>query len=300
MTHEEHRGARFRLALADPIRAGFRGARWAQGRAASAFFRLLAAVLSRWGHLLRVPSQVRHRIYWKAGRLDIVPLAQLHDYMAQERPPGQYYANAPRWSARSQTILNALGDRVSPDDSVLEIGSNLGRNLHHLYQAGFRGLRGMEISAHAVRRMREEYPAVTDVPVDVGPAELSIKHYANRSIDVIVTMATLEHVHPQSRYLFDEIARVVRKYVLAIERKEGRRSHMQYPWDIPAEFTRAGLSLLETKPWSSLWPGELTPANEWADDMHPFHAFLFQVEPQSAGGLTGAGALLRPPSRKRP
>jgi hypothetical protein len=52
---------------------------------------------------------------------------------------------------------------------------------------------------------------------------------------------------------------------------------MQYPWDIPGEFTRAGLSLVEAQPWSSLWPGELAPTNEWADDMHPFHAFLFQV-----------------------
>jgi hypothetical protein len=136
----------------------------------------------------------------------------------------------------------------------------------------------MEISEHAVRRMRIEYPSLADVPIDIGPAELSIKSYATKSIDVVITMATLEHVHPQSRYLFDEIARVVRKYVLAIERKDGRRSHMQYPWDITGEFTRVGLSLIESKPWSSLWPGERAATNEWADDMHPFQAFLFQVE----------------------
>jgi hypothetical protein len=55
---------------------------------------------------------------------------------------------------------------------------------------------------------------------------------------------------------------------------------MQYPWDIPGdipdEFTRVGLSLIGSQPWSSLWPCELTSTNEWPDDMHPFPAFLFR------------------------
>jgi SAM-dependent methyltransferase len=277
MTHLENWSARSRYALAHPIRSAYKGAMWARQQASSAVFKFMAAILFRWGHKLGVPGNLRHKIYWKAGRRDIVPLPQLYDFLSQERAVGQYYPNAPQWSSRSQTILNALGHRISKDDSILEIGCNLGRNLNHLWQAGYRHLYGMEISEHAVRRMRVAYPALADVRVDIGPAELSIKNYATKSIDVIITMATLEEVHPQSRYLFDEIARVVRKYVLAIEPKEGHRSHMQYPWDIPAEFSRVGLSLIESKPWSSLWPGELAPTNEWAEDMHPFYAFLFQV-----------------------
>lgn len=272
------------------MRAAYRGAMWVRQRVSSLGFKFLAAVLFRWGHTLRVPGNLRHKIYWKAGRQDIVPLPQLYDFMSQERAHGQYYPTPRQWSSRSQTILNALGRRISREDRILEIGCNTGRNLNHLRQAGYRHVYGMEISEHAVRRMRVEYPSLADVPVDTGPAEVSIKRYATKSIDVIITMAMLEHLHPQSRYLFDEIARVARKYVLAIERKEGRRSHMQYPWDIVGEFTRAGLSLLESKPWSSLWAGELAPTNEWADDMHPFHAFLFQA---SRRALSEAGSVPR-------
>lgn len=268
-----------RFAVAHPGRAAYRAAEWTGERVSSAFFKLLAAILFRWGHRLRVPGNLRHRIYWKAGRRDIVPLAQLYDFMSQERARGQYYPVPRQRSLRSQTILNALGQRISEDDSLLEIGCNTGRNLNHLWQAGYHHLSGMEISEHAVKRMRVEYPALAEVPIEVGPAEVSIKRHAPKSVDVIFSMATLEHLHPESRYLFTEIARVARKYVLAIEPREGHRSHMQYPWDIPVEFSRAGLVLIDSKPWSALWPGALTAANEWADDMHPFQAYLFQAAP---------------------
>lgn len=277
MTDEGRWGVRFRFVLTHPIRAAYRVATAVSDWVSTGIYRLLAAVLFRWGHRLKVPGNLRHRIYWKAGRRDIVPLQQLHDFMSQERAHGQYYPQPRPQSSRSQTILNALGPRLTKDDRILEIGCNTGRNLNHLWQAGYRHLSGMEISEHAVERMRVEYPALAQVTVETGPAEASIKRHAAKSIDLVFTMATLEHLHPQSRYLFDEVARVARKYVLAIEPREGHRSHMQYPWDIAAEYTRAGLTLIESKPWSSIWAGELTPANEWADDMHPFQAYLFQV-----------------------
>lgn len=161
--------------------------------------------------------------------------------------------------------------------SVLEIGCNAGRNLNHLWQSGYRNLRGMEISEHAVGRLRNEYPELSTIPVDIGPAEQSIKKYPDNSIDVIFTMSVLENLHPDSRFLFNEIARVAGKYVLAIEPRGGKRSHMQYPWDIEGEFEAAGLTCIDTRPWSVLWAGELTPENEWAEAMHDYDAFLFSV-----------------------
>lgn len=277
MTDEGRWGVRFRFVLTHPIRAAYRVATAVSDWVSTGIYRLLAAVLFRWGHRLKVPGNLRHRIYWRARRRDIVPLHQLYDFMSQEQPHGQYYAVPRPQSVRSQTILNALGSRISQDDSFLEIGCNTGRNLNHLWQAGFRRLYGMEISAHAVERMRVEYPGLAQVTVEVGPAESSIRHHAAKSIDVIFTMATLEHLHPQCRSLFADIARVARKYVLAIEPRDGHRSHMQYPWDVAGEFTHVGLTLIESKPWSALWPGDLTPANEWADDMHAFQAYLFKV-----------------------
>ena len=81
-------------------------------------------------------------------------------------------------------------------------------------------------------------------------------------MDVIFTMATLEHLHPDSRFVFKEIARVASKYVLAIESRMGKRSHMQYQWTIKSELTAAGLAWIETKPWSGVWTGEVARERE--------------------------------------
>jgi len=268
---------RIERALSDP--AGFsiralNGFRW---KLYFVLLNLFCGVLFRWGDKLGVPGNFRARMYWKAGRREIVPLLQLYDFLSQERPLGQYYPTAPKWSSRSQSIINRLSPLITKENSILEIGCNTGRNLNHLRQAGYKNIRGMEISEQAVERLRIEYPSLATTPVDIGPAERSIQKYESNSIDVIFTMAVLEQVHPDSRFLFKEIARVAGKYVLAIEPGQGKRSHMQYPWDIKNEFTVAGLTFIDAKPWSVLWVGELTPENEWQESMHAYDAFLFKV-----------------------
>jgi SAM-dependent methyltransferase len=268
---------RIKRAISDPLGFSYRALNAFWWKLYPVLLNPFCDVLYRWGSSLGIPGNFRHRIYWKAGRREIVPLSQLYDFLSQERPIGQYYPTAPKWSSRSQTIINILSPLITKEYSILEIGCNTGRNLNHLWQAGYEDLLGMEISEHAVRRLRTEYPRLSTTPVDIGPAELSIQKYNSKSIDVILTMAVLEELHPDSRFLFKEIARVARRYVLAIEPRHGKRSHMQYPWDIKSEFTAAGLTCIDVKPWSLLWAGELTLENEWQEDMHTYDAFLFKV-----------------------
>lgn len=264
-------------ALSDSAGICYRALNGFRQRSYFAFLNLCCDLLFRWGERLGVPGNLRARVYWKAGRSKIVPVSQLYDYMSQEQPFGQYYPAAPKWSSRSQSIINILAPLITKEDSILELGCNIGRNLNHLYQAGYENVSGMEISAHAVRRLRIEYPCLANIPVHIGPAELSIQKYSDKSIVVIFTMSVLEHLHPDCRYCFKEIARVARKYVLAFEPRDGKRSHMQYPWGIRNEFTAVGLTCIDTKPWSVLWEGDLTPENEWAEEMYAYDAFLFKV-----------------------
>jgi SAM-dependent methyltransferase len=279
----------------NPASQGARG-RNAMGRPPSFLFKALNALrklravllnlfcdfLLHWGTKIGISPNFRGRMFWKAGRRDIVPLSELYKFLSQVKPDGQYYPTAPMWSWRSQTVVDMLAPFITKEYSILEIGCNLGRNLNHLWQAGYTQLHGMEISEHAVKRLRLLYPSLSKITIDIGPAEVSIQKLCDDSIDVVFTMATLEQLHPDSRYLFKEIARVARKYVLAIEPREGHRSHSQYPWDIKAEFSEAGLEFIESKPWSALWSSELTQEHEWADDMHPFEAFLFRVNKAGA------------------
>ena len=268
---------RIKHALVNPFGFSYRALNTFKWKLYFVPLNLICDVLFRWGSKLGVPGNFRARMYLKAGRSEIVPLLQLYDFLSQEQAMGQYYPAAPKWSSRSQSIINLLSPLITKEDSILEIGCNTGRNLNHLWQAGYKNVRGMEISEHFVKRLRIEYPCLAMIPVDIGPAELSIQRYDSESVDVIFTMSVLEHLHPDRRFLFEEIARVARKYVLAIEPRHGKRSHMQYPWDIKNEFTAVGLPHIDTKPWSVLWAGDLTPENEWAEDMHTYDAFLFKI-----------------------
>jgi SAM-dependent methyltransferase len=268
---------RIRRAASDPVGFSCRALNAFRWKSYFVILNLFCDALFRWGDRLGVPGNLRAKMYWKAGRSEIVPLPQLYDFLSQERPIGQYYASAPKWSSRSQTIINMLGPVITREYSILEIGCNTGRNLNHLWQAGYKNVRGMEISKHAVKRLRIEYPCLAMTPVEIGPAELSIQKYDSKSIDVIFTMSVLEQLHPDSRFLFKEIARVARKYVLTIEPREGKRSHMQYPWNIKSEFVAAGLTCIDAKPWSDLWAGELTRENEWQQEMYDYDALLFKV-----------------------
>ena len=269
--------SRIKRALTDPVGFSCRAVNVFRWKLYFGFLNLSCDILFRWGSKLRVPGNFRAKMYWKAGRREIVPLSQLYEFFSQERPQGQYYPTAPKWSPRSQTIIKELSPLIKKDYSILEIGCNIGRNLNHLWRAGYRNLRGMEISEHAVRRLRIEYPCLATTPIDIGPAEQSIRRCGNNSIDLIFTMAVLEHVHLDCRFLFKEIARVAGRYVLAIEARHGKRSHMQYPWDIRREFTAVGLICVDVRPWSDLWAGELTAENEWQEEMHGYDAFLFKV-----------------------
>jgi SAM-dependent methyltransferase len=269
--------SRVRSAVTNPGRFLFRGLNAARWHIRSVMLNLFCDGLLSWGTKIGVSGNFRARMLWKAGRRDIVPVPVLYDFMEQEKAQGQYYSTAPEWSSRSQTVINILESHISKEARILEIGCNSGRNLNHLWRAGYKALGGIEISKHAANRLREAYPCLANIPIDIGPAEKLIRKYSDRSVDVILTMAMLEHLHPDNKVLFNEIARVAGKYVLAVESRFGKRSHMQYPWDIKSEFTAVGLSCIEIKPWSALWPRELSAENEWTDDLHEYEAFLFAV-----------------------
>jgi SAM-dependent methyltransferase len=167
---------RIERAVSDPVGFSHRALNAFRWKLYFAPLNLFCDVLFRWGSTLGIPGNFRARMYLKAGRSEIVPLLQLYDFLSQERPIGQYYPAAPKWSSRSQSIINILSPLITTEHSILEIGCNIGRNLNHLWQAGYKSVRGIEISEHAVKRLRIEYPCLAGAQIDVGPAEVSIKN----------------------------------------------------------------------------------------------------------------------------
>lgn len=231
----------------------------------------------------------------------IADLDVVHAFWQEERPEGNYFA-AVGPNARSATILTVLAPFIDESASILEVGCNVGRNLNHLYQCGFKGVAGVEISGPAVERLRSSYEELKDVPIYVGPAEEELSKLPTNGFDVVFTMAVLEHIHPSSRQVMDEIARVASRYVLAIEPtpQHAHDTSRQYPWDIPAEFARVGLKPKTRIPWRAAWTMPKNADNYWQPGFDHYWAYLFEVPGTRPTSRSSVSSTLRRLKRRVP
>ena len=224
-----------------------------------------------------VSPNFRAKISRVSHRKTIDSLDNLYAFWKQKKPEGNFF-NPQSLSPRSETIITMLKSRITTDTKILEVGCNVGRNLNHLHKKGYEQLAGIEISHHAVKRLRQAYPDLDSVKIDIGPAENILSLYGTGLFDVVFTMAVIEHIHPSSKILFSEIARVALQYVLTIEPRNAHSSHRQYPWDVVKEFENVGLKLISKKVWSSLWTTTLNKENHWSKDFDNYDALLFEVQ----------------------
>ena len=224
----------------------------------------------------RTNPNLRARVALTARRASMDDVEQLYEFWRQESPDGNYFTPSVN-STRSETILRIMAERLEPSHSILEIGCNVGRNLNHLWSRGFKNLAGLEISEPAIQRLRASYPNLRETPIMLGPAELLLPGLPDGSFDLVFTMAVLEHVHPSQSAVFREIARVSRRYVLAIEPRAGTASHRQYPWDFVRCFEEVGLRVIHQANWSSLWPTPSAEDPEWDRSHETYEAWVFEA-----------------------
>jgi len=103
---------------------------------------------------------------------------------------------------------------IKLDYSILELGCNVGRNLNYLYINGYHDLFGIEININAKPIMKREFPLMYENSYICWN---SIERSLVPIVNVIFTMAVLEHIHPDSEWLFEEIAGRFTEYLITIE-----------------------------------------------------------------------------------
>lgn len=112
---------------------------------------------------------------------------------------------------RSRFLVELLGryPNIELTHSILEIGCSSGRNLNHLYRAGYKNLTGIDVSKQAIKMI--EIPIITIAK----PIEKVIKEL--EPYDVVITMSTLEALPPDSMWILEEIARITKRFLITIE-----------------------------------------------------------------------------------
>lgn len=141
----------------------------------------------------------------------------LHNYWknpCDSNKPRRYLSE--KKHERTKFLMDICSNLVLPKDySVLEIGSNIGRNLNAFWEAGCRNLHAIEINENAVREMIKEYPHLRNIDFRVGSIEKYIKKMC--SADVVLSMTVLMHIHPVSDWIFEELFKKTRHYLITIE-----------------------------------------------------------------------------------
>ena len=166
------------------------------------------------------------------------------------------YAEHPE---RSRYLLELLGDLDPKPKGALEVGCNVGRNLHFLQQAGYETT-GIELSAKAVAALRETYPALAaGARIINAPAEEALRDLPAKGFDVVFTMAVLVHIPPPGcDGVFREMARVAKNHIITIE-DEGLHTERHFPRDYEQIFAPLGFRQIKMHGGDVLDKRDFTP-----------------------------------------
>ena len=87
---------------------------------------------------------------------------------------------------RSRWLADLIAANSPKEDSIQEIGCNVGRNLNVLYESGFYNLYGIDINSDALALLRNTYPELArTVKLSEGSVEEWIRDIKDKQFDVV-------------------------------------------------------------------------------------------------------------------
>lgn len=174
-----------------------------------------------------------------------LPKERIHEYWRKPGDAGNQPEAYLKPQERSVFLVGLVRKYASPEARIMEIGCNVGRNLHHLYASGFRNLEGDEISEEAVRQLRLAYPELAEhLTLYNAPAEDVLPKLEDRRYDLTFTMAVLEHIHYDSEWVFPHIARITKGVLITIEDEKTVSEH-HFPRNYAKVFEGLGMRQIE-------------------------------------------------------
>ncbi|MGP4077638.1 class I SAM-dependent methyltransferase [Halobacillus sp. K22] len=172
-------------------------------------------------------------------------LREIHEYWSTGTSGGNSPQSYVPHVQRSKVLADYVNKYMEKNGEVLEIGCNVGRNLNYLYEQGFHNLTGIEISEKAIDEMKKTYPSLIDNSTIINsPVENIIKTLPSNDYDLVFTMAVLEHIHPDSEWIFSDIARITGGYLITVEAEKAENWRL-FPRNYKTIFEKIGLKQIK-------------------------------------------------------
>lgn len=168
-------------------------------------------------------------------------LEEIHDYWINQSISSNYLKHV----QRSEFLFGYIKKYIDQSGKILEIGCNLGRNLNYLYENNFQNLTGIEISKEAINELKKTYPLlIENTEIIHSSVENIVKELPIENYDLVFTMAVLEHIHPDSEWIFAEIARITGSHLITIEAEKSEHWRI-FPRNYKEVFEKLGLKQIE-------------------------------------------------------
>jgi SAM-dependent methyltransferase len=118
----------------------------------------------------------------------------------------------------SETLAEVFDHYVGEDAAILELGCSSGRHLEQLRQRGYTNLTGVDINDESFEVMAEYFPALAETGTfRTGAIEDVLPEMADDAFDVVYSVETLQHVHPDDEWVFEEVVRVTSDLLITAE-----------------------------------------------------------------------------------
>ena len=135
---------------------------------------------------------------------------------SEEFSPG-YYADIGR-NEVTETLDAVFDHYVDEDAAILEVGCSSGRHLAGLLDRGYENLTGIDINDDSFDVMADHYPRLAETGTfHAGAIEELVPEFDDDAFDVVYSVETLQHVHPENDWAFEELARVTSDLLITAE-----------------------------------------------------------------------------------
>lgn len=134
----------------------------------------------------------------------------------------------------TETLAEALNHYIERDATVLEVGCGSGRHLAQLRDHGFRNLTGIDINDESFTVMAEQYPQLAETGTfHTGALEELLLDFEEDAFDVVYSVETLQHIHPDDAWVFEDLVRVTGNLLVTAENEgnspdRGREREVSY------------------------------------------------------------------------
>ncbi|WP_224335181.1 class I SAM-dependent methyltransferase [Haloprofundus halobius] len=118
----------------------------------------------------------------------------------------------------SEAIRRRIDAEFDADASILELGCSSGRHLAHLHDHGYRNLHGIDVNEEAMTVMRQAYPELAAAGTfHIDTIENVVPEFDDDAFEAVYSVETLQHIHPDHEWVFDELARITSDYLVTVE-----------------------------------------------------------------------------------